>query len=413
MAKIKEIKAHKIINSRGAWTVDTRITLDNGLFIEQPVPEGASRGENEAVYLPVDRSVDIISTVIDDALRGEDPTDQKKIDHILLEMDGTPNKQNLGGNSILSVSLGLAQVSAKLLGLELFEYVSDLYGKKITKNANLKFPTPLFNILNGGKHAHNNLSFQEFMVIPAPNRNFLQQMEMGVNIYIKLRDNLLKEDYGVGVGDEGGFAPDGFTVEKALSFIKYSAESMYKVGLDVFMGMDVAAESFIEHNLYKISEEDLSLNVEEFTEYYDRIIAKFPLIYVEDPFYEKDYEGWEIFSERYASKLMVVADDLVVTNPKYLQKAIDRKLANAVIVKPNQVGTLTETLDFIRMARGSNLQIVVSHRSGETAEDSFIADLALAVEADFLKSGAPVRGERVVKYNRLLDIFSEIGSLAV
>jgi enolase len=233
-------------------------------------------------------------------------------------------------------------------------------------------------------------------------------MEMGVNIYIKLRDNLLKKDFGVGVGDEGGFAPDGFTTKKALTFIKHAASSMYKLGEEVFLGMDVAAESFIEHHLYKISEEDLSMNVNEFTEYYDEIISEFPLIYVEDPFYEKDYDGWEAFYKKFAKRLMVVADDLVVTNPKYLQKAIDKKLANTVIVKPNQVGTLSETLDFIRMARGNNMQVVVSHRSGETAEDSFIADLALAVEAEFLKSGAPVRGERVVKYNRLLDIFSEI-----
>lgn len=408
MSKIKEVKAHKIVNSRGNWTVDTRITLENGMFIEQPVPGGASRGENEAVYLPVEKSVDIISTVINDALKGEDPTQQRKIDNLLLEMDGTNNKENLGGNSILSVSLGIAQLSAKFLETDLFEYVSDLYGKKIKKNPKLKFPTPVFNILNGGKHAYNNLSFQEFMVIPAPNKSFLQQMEMGVNIYIKLRDNLLKEDFGVGVGDEGGFAPDGFTTDKALKFIKHSAKSMYKLGEEVFMGMDVAAESFIEHHLYKISEEDLSLNVSEFTEYYDDIISKYPLIYIEDPFYEKDYDGWEVFFNKFAKRLMVVADDLVVTNPKYLQKAIDKNLANAVIVKPNQVGTLSETLDFIRMAKGNNMQIVVSHRSGDTAEDSFIADLALAVEADFLKSGAPVRGERVVKYNRLLDVFSEI-----
>lgn len=408
MPKIKEIKAHKIVNSRGNWTVDTRITLDNGMFIEQPVPSGASRGENEAAYLPVEKSISVISTVINDALKGEDPTQQRRIDNIMLEMDGTPNKQNLGGNSILSVSLGLAQLSARFLDIELFEHVSDLYGKKISKSSNLKFPTPVFNILNGGKHAQNNLSFQEFMVIPAPNRNFLQQMELGVNIYIKLRDSLMKEHLSVGVGDEGGFAPDGFTTKKALTFIKNAAKSMYKLGKDVFMGMDVAAESFIEHHLYKISEEDLSMDVEQFTEYYEKIINEFPLIYIEDPFYEKDYEGWDIFFNKFSQRLMVVADDLVVTNPRYLQKAIDKKLANSVIVKPNQVGTLSETLDFIRMAKGNNMQIVVSHRSGETAEDTFIADLALAVEAEFLKSGAPVRGERVVKYNRLLDVFSEV-----
>lgn len=408
MAKIREIKAHKIVNSRGKWTVDTRITLENGLFIEQPVPSGASRGENEAAYLPVEKSVSVISTVINDALKGEDPTQQRKIDNVLLEMDGTPNKKNLGGNSILSVSLGIAQLSAKFLGVDLFEYVSDLYGKKITKSKDLRFPTPVFNILNGGKHAHNNLSFQEFMIIPAPDRDFVQQMELGVNVYIKLRDNLLNEKYSVGVGDEGGFAPEGLTTEKALTFIKKATKGMYELGKDAFLGMDVAAESFVEHDLYKISEEDLTLDDDEFTAYYEKIINKFPLIYIEDPFYEKDFDGWDIFYKKFSDRLMVVADDLVVTNPKFLQKAIDKKLANAVIVKPNQVGTLSETLDFIRMAKGNSMQIVVSHRSGDTAEDSFIADLALAVEAEFLKSGAPVRGERVVKYNRLLDIYSEM-----
>ncbi len=408
MPKIEEIKAHKIVNSRGDWTVDTRITLDNGLFIEQPVPGGASRGENEAVYLPVEKSIAVISTVIDDALHGLDPTNQGEIDSLLIDMDGSRNKQNLGGNSILSVSLGLAQLSALYQKKELFEYVSELYGKRIEKKPGLKFPTPVFNILNGGKHAQNNLSFQEFMAIPAPNKSFLQQMEMGVNIYIKLKDNLLKEKFSTGVGDEGGFAPSGFTTTKALDYIKEAAGSMYKLGEEVFLGMDVAAESFIEHHMYKISEEDLEMNVNEFSEYYDKIISAYPLIYIEDPFYEKDYEGWDVFFKKFSNRLMVVADDLVVTNPYYLQKAIDKKLANAVIVKPNQVGTLSETLDFIRMAKGNNMQIVVSHRSGDTAEDSFIADLALAVEAEFLKSGAPVRGERVVKYNRLLDIYSEI-----
>jgi enolase len=408
MPKIKEIKAHKIVNSRGDWTVDTRITLDNGQFVEQPVPGGASRGENEAIYLPVEKSVQIISSVISDALEGMDPTDQKTIDNTLIEMDGTKNKGNLGGNTILSISLGAARLGAEIKEIELFEHVSELYGKRIEKNPNLRFPTPIFNILNGGKHAHNNLSFQEFMAIPAQNKTFLQQMEMGVNIYIKLKDELLRGNFSTGVGDEGGFAPEGFTTKKALNFISKAAGNMYKMGEEVFLGMDVAAESFIDHKKYKISEEDLEMDVSQFTGYYDSIISEFPLIYIEDPFYEKDYEGWDMFFKKFSKRLMVVADDLVVTNPFYLQKAIDKNLTNAVIVKPNQVGTLSETLDFIRMAKGSNMQIIVSHRSGDTAEDSFIADLALGVEAQFLKSGAPVRGERVVKYNRLLDIYSEI-----
>lgn len=408
MSKIKSIKAHKIVNSRSVWTVDTRIELENGMVVEQPVPGGASKGENEAIYLPVDQSIQVISDAINDALVGEDVTDQKRIDTIMLEMDGSPNKQNLGGNSILSVSLACARLAAMTKQVETFEHISELAGKKVSKNKDLKFPTPLFNVLNGGKHARNNLSFQEFMVIPAPGIDFVQQMEMGVNVYIKLRDNLQKEGYNVGLGDEGGFAPQKFTTKMALLYIKDAVNEIYNLGENIFLGMDVAAESFIEHNEYKISEEDLTLDVEEFTDYYKDLIQNFPVIYVEDPFYEKDYEGWSTFYNEFANKLMVVADDLVVTNPNFLRKAIDKKLANAVIVKPNQVGTLTETLEFINMAKNNNMQLVVSHRSGDTPEDTFIADLALGVQAQFIKSGSPARGERVAKYNRLLDIYSEI-----
>lgn len=408
MPKIKQISAHKIINSRGVWTVDTKVELDDGVFVENPVPSGASKGEKEAIYLDVDKSANIINTVINDALVGMDSSDQKGIDNLLLEMDGTQNKSHLGGNSILSVSIAAALATAKSRGVEVFEYVSELYGNPVKKDSSLKFPTPVFNILNGGKHAQNNLSFQEFMVIPAPGIPFLNQMEMGVNIYIALKDMLFQQGMSTGVGDEGGFAPPNFNTHKALSFIRDAVNKMYKLGENVFMGMDVAAESFIEHDLYKISEEDLTLDIAEFTGYYENIINEYPLIYVEDPFYERDYDGWEMFYNNFSNRLMVVADDLVVTNPKYLREAIDKKLANAVIVKPNQVGSLTETLDFIKMAKDNNMQIIVSHRSGDTPEDTFVADLGLAVGAEFMKAGAPARGERVVKYNRLIDIYYQV-----
>lgn len=410
MAKIAEIKAHKIINSRGSWTVDTRVTLNNGVFVENPVPNGASKGENEAVYLPVEKSVDIINTVINDALVGEDPHDQTKIDSIMLEMDGTENKNHLGGNSILSVSVACALVAAKEKQIEPFEHVSELFGVPVKKTSDLKFPTPVFNVLNGGKHAYNGLSFQEFMVIPS-SMSFIKQVETGVNVYIKLKDNLLKGGFSIGVGDEGGFAPSDFTTHMALEQLKVAVNSMYTLGQEVFLGMDVAAESFIDEGKYNIPEEDLILDVDAFIKYYQELVSKYPLIYIEDPFYERDYLGWEKFYKVFKDKLMVVADDLVVTNPKFLKIAIDRQLANAVIVKPNQVGTITETLDFIKLARKNKMSIIISHRSGDTPEDTFIADLALAVGADFMKSGAPVRGERVAKYNRLLDIYSEIGGL--
>ncbi|MBP7928247.1 phosphopyruvate hydratase [Patescibacteria group bacterium] len=409
MPKISSIKAHKIVDSRGVWTVDTKVTLENGLSIEQPVPSGASRGENEAIYLPVEKSIEIINGPLSDALVGEDPSDQKKIDSIMLEMDGTHNKSHLGGNSILSISLAVSKLAAITTGVELYEYLSQLYGVPINKSKSIKFPTPLFNVLNGGKHAQNKLSFQEFMIIPAQGLAFKKKMEMGVEIYHSLKKLLMDEGLAVGVGDEGGFAPDNLTVHKALEMLMRAVKVSHEPGKDVFLGMDVAAESFESEKQYNITEENLSLTTPEFAKYYQNIVMEFPLIYVEDPFYERDFEGWKLFHDSFAERLLVVGDDLVVTNPNILKKTLPKNLINAVIVKPNQVGTLTETLEFIRLAKENGLQIAVSHRSGDNPEDSFIADLALAVEADFIKSGAPVRGERIVKYNRLLDICSDLG----
>jgi len=405
MPKIKEISCHKIINSRGDWTIETKVVLDDGATGVQAIPDGASKGQNEAIYIPVEKAVDIVSTVINEALKGEGAENQSALDKVLISMDGTPNKRNLGGNSILSVSLAIASAMAKSLQLELYEYLSVLYkGEKIKKNE-LKFPTPVFNILNGGKHAENNLSFQEFMVIPAREISFDRALEIGVNIYHLLEKNLSRKGIGTEVGDEGGFAPRGFTTEKALASIRESALERYEVGKDVFLGIDVAAGSFFNMDRYEIKEEGKKLSREELLSYYEDLINKYELIYVEDSFYEGDTLGWKSFYEKFKDKLMIVADDLVVTNSKFLQTAVEEGLANAVIVKPNQVGTLTETLDFIKMAKENKMSVVVSHRSGDNAEDTFIADLALAVSAEFIKSGAPVRGERVSKYNRLLDVF--------
>lgn len=408
MPKVKSISAHKIINSRGEWTVDTKIILDNGVEVEHPIPNGASKGENEAVYLPVKESIQVISSVINDALVGEDVEDQANIDSILINMDGTPNKSHLGGNSIIAVSLVVAMAAAVSQKSELYAYISRLFGNPVNTK-NLKFPTPLLNIFNGGKHADNGLSFQEFMIIPNAHKKFEKQMEMGVDIYKTLEKNLLADGYSTAVGDEGGFAPKGFDTHKVLKYVANAVKENYKLGEEVFLGMDVAAGSFVDsRGHYRIDEEDLDLDETHFIDYYKALVQKYPFIYIEDPFYEKDLGGWETFYTNFSQKLMVVADDLVVTNSGFLQEAIDRKLANAVIVKPNQVGTLTETLDFVKLARRNDMSIIVSHRSGDTAEDTFIADLALGVEAEFIKSGAPVRGERVVKYNRLLDIYNEV-----
>ncbi|NMB69673.1 phosphopyruvate hydratase [candidate division WWE3 bacterium] len=403
--KIKSIDCHKLVNSRGDWTIETHVELTDGSVGVQAIPDGASKGQNEAISIEPEKAVDIVSTVINDALKGEDPFEQDVLDEVLISMDGTPNKSHLGGNSILSVSLAIAEASAMSKEMELYEYLSVLYTGKKKMRHEVRFPTPVFNILNGGKHAHNGLSFQEFMVIPSPKKNFVEAMEMGVDVYHQLKKNLTADNYDIDVGDEGGFAPNGLTVGKALTYIKSAASEKFKPGEDVFFGMDVAAESFYKHGKYCVDEEELKNDNVEMGLYYSNLIKKFELIYIEDPFYEKDIEGWGQFFKKEGKKLMIVGDDLVVTNTKFLSMAISQSLINAVIVKPNQIGTLTETLRFIKMAKENNLATIISHRSGDTAEDTFIADLALAVDADFIKSGAPVRGERVAKYNRLLEIY--------
>ena len=404
MAKIENIRSQKILDSRGNWTLETKVTLDDGSVGVQPVPSGASVGENEAVYIDVEKAADFVSTTINDVLVGKDPSDQKGIDESLIKMDGTSNKSRLGANSILSVSLACAKSAAESAGLELYQYLSLIYSGKQKLNGDLKFPTPVFNIINGGEHAKNKLSFQEFMVIPALNTPYNKALQMGANIYKDLKKILLKEDFETGVGDEGGFEPQGLSARTALDFLEQAASVQYEPGNDVFFGLDIAAGSFYKNGKYCIDEENLELSSDEVIKYYQDIFMHYKIIYLEDPMFERDEFGWTKFYKQNAGKYMVVADDLVVTNPKILERVAKEKMANAVIVKPNQIGTLTETLDFIRLARKSKMDIVISHRSGDNT-DSFISDLAVAVDANFLKSGAPARGERVAKYNRLLEIF--------
>lgn len=402
MASISNIACHKIINSRGDWTIRTRVTLDDGSVGIQTIPSGASKGKNEAVYVEVEKAVEIVTTKISDALKGKDPFNQGDIDASMLELDGTKNKKNLGANSILSVSLAVSKAAADSRKTPLYMYLAELYGNE---RKQFTFPTPVFNVLNGGKHANNNLSFQEFMVIPAGRVPYDEALEMGVKIYHALEDHLKKAGRDVDIGDEGGFAPNGFTPRTALEFLKHSAGESYKVGDDVFFGLDVAADSFKRIISYSIDEEALHLSSSGLLDYYIELLNDYPIIYIEDPFHETDYKGWKNFFDSQGKNIMVVGDDLVVTNAEILETIIPKNLCNSVIVKPNQVGTLTETFEFIRVAKQHGMMVCVSHRSGDTAEDTFIADLAVAVSADMIKSGAPARGERVAKYNRLLEIF--------
>ena len=405
MPKIQNISCHKIINSRGDWTIETTVVLEDGSEGIETVPEGASKGEHEAVDLPVEQASKVVTTEIKDALVGLDAEDQKNIDSVMIRLDGTPNKSKLGGNSILSVSLAVAEAVSVSKKVELYAYLSTIYSRKVENAAPMKFPIPLFNIINGGKHAQNGLSFQEFMIIPSRETPYDKALEMGVSIYNTLEENLSAEGHDVDVGDEGGFAPNGFTVTRALDFIRKSAAQIAKPGEEVFFGMDIAAESFYKGKKFMLEAWEVINQAEELANYHAKLLNDYEIIYMEDPFYEGDLEGWKTFAKENADRVMVVADDLVVTNTKFLKGAINKKLANAVIVKPNQVGTLTETFEFVKMAQENNFNVIVSHRSGETGESTFIADLALAVGADFIKAGAPVRGERVVKYNRLLDVF--------
>lgn len=406
MPKIENIRSQKILDSRGNWTLEAKVTLDDGSFGVQPVPSGASVGENEAVYIDVEKAADFVSTTINDVLVGKDPSDQKNIDDSLIKMDGTSNKSRLGANSILSVSLACAKSAAMSAGLELYQYLSLLYSGKQKPKGDLKFPTPIFNIINGGEHAKNKLSFQEFMVIPALNTPYNKALQMGANIYKDLKKILLKDDFETGVGDEGGFEPRGLSARTALDFLEQAVSVQYDPGNDVFFGLDIAAGSFYKNGKYCIDEENLELSSDEVIKYYQDLFSHYKIIYLEDPMFERDEFGWTKFYKQNSGKYLIVADDLVVTNPKILERIAKEKMANAVIVKPNQIGTLSETFDFIRVARKSKMDIVISHRSGDNV-DSFISDLAVAVDADFMKSGAPARGERVAKYNRLLEIFYE------
>lgn len=404
MGKIENIRSQRIVDSRGNWTIETKVILDDGSVGVQAVPSGASVGENEAVYIDEKKASDFVSTSINDVLVGKDPSDQKYIDETLIKMDGTDNKGKLGANSILSVSLACARAAASSSGLQLYQHLGILYSGKEKMNGDLVFPTPVFNIINGGKHAKNSLSFQEFMVIPSLNTPFNKALEMGVNIYKDLKNLLIKEDFETGVGDEGGFEPRGLSARTALDFLEEAASIKYEPGNNVFFGLDIAAGSFYDNGKYCIKEENLNLSSEEAVKYYSDLFSGYKIIYLEDPMFERDEFGWTQFFKQNNDRYMVVADDLVVTNPEILERVSKEKMANAVIVKPNQIGTLSETFEFIKVARKSKMNVVISHRSGDNP-DSFISDLAVAVDADFIKSGAPARGERVAKYNRLLEIF--------
>lgn len=418
MAKIKTIKAKEILDSRGNPTVETRIELDTGESAKASVPSGASLGKYEALELRdkdpgryngmgVLKAVANVNQVIAPKLVGQDPTKQANFDQFLIKLDGTENKSKLGANAILSVSQSVCKAGAIANRVPVYRHVAQLFGES---RLVLKIPSPIFNLINGGKHGAGNLNFQEFHVIPSPQLNYSQALEIGEEIYQSVKKVLIRHKAIHSVGDEGGFAPNLFTNSDALEILKEAAqESGHQFRRDVFLGLDVAASHFYEGGKYKIRDRTLAMDTAEFSEYFRDLNKQYPLLILEDPFHEDDWEGWKRLS-RELKETIVVGDDLLATNKFRIKEAIEKKACSAALVKPNQIGTISETIEVVQIAKKANWKVSVSHRSGETNDD-FIADFAVGAGADFVKFGAPARGERVVKYNRLSSIEEELKGL--
>lgn len=417
MAKIKTIKALEILDSRGNPTVETWINLDNGGWGKASVPSGASTGTYEALELRdgeqsrfagqgVLQAVKNVNEKISPILNDFDVEKQEEIDRKLIDLDGTANKTNLGGNAILSVSLACARTAAKAKGVQLFEYLAEIYGFKKTAD----FPTPMFNIFNGGKHADTNLDFQEFMVIPVAKMDIREKIRVGAEIFHILGRVLKNHGLDTDVGNEGGYAPDISHSIDAIEMILEAIEKAgYNPGEEVALGMDVGASTLYDERKkeYIFKLDNSFLTSDQLIGLYTAWLEKYPIISIEDGLDEDDFTGWQVLTRELGRKITLVGDDLFATNLERFKQGIKDKLANAILIKPNQIGTLSETVACIKFAQEKNYKVVISHRSGET-NDSFIADLAFASGAHFIKAGAPCRGERLAKYNRLLEIYETV-----
>lgn len=420
MPKIKTIQAREILDSRGNPTLEVEVTLENGLQGKAAVPSGASKGKLEALEIRdndpkryygkgVLKAIDNVNSSLRPKLKGVEVTEQKKIDQIMIEMDGTENKSKLGANAILGVSLACAHVAAKAENLELYEYIAKLFG---LKTSNFILPVPMMNILNGGKHADSGLDIQEYMIVPQA-REFKERIRIGSEVFHSLKEILKQDGYRIGLGDEGGFAPRlANNVQPFELIVRAVKKAGYEPGKNVSLAIDAAADSFYseKENKYVLSLEHTSLTSEQLIALYIEWLNKYPLISLEDGLAEEDWEGWKKLNQKLEiknQKLLVVGDDLLVTNIKRLEKAVKEKACNSILIKPNQIGTLTETLDCIKKAKEAGFETIISHRSGETV-DTTIADLAVGTNAGWIKTGAPSRGERVSKYNRLMQIEEKI-----
>lgn len=418
MTMIVDVIAREILDSRGNPTVEVDVYLESGVKGTAAVPSGASTGEHEAVELRdgeksrylgkgVLKAVHNVNDIIAEELIGMDAVDQLAVDRMLLELDGTENKSKLGANAILGVSLAAAKAAAEALGLELFQYLGGFNAKTL--------PVPMMNILNGGKHADNNVDLQEFMIMPVNAGSFHEALRMGTEVFHSLKKVLGKKGYNTAVGDEGGFAPDLKSNEEALQVIVQAVEAAgYKPGKDIYFALDPASSEFFDagKGRYILKSEKRELTPAEMVDYYAGLVDKYPIISIEDGMAEDDWDGWKKITQKLGGKIQLVGDDLFVTNTKRLKQGIDKNIANSVLVKVNQIGTLTETFDCIQMAHRAGYTTVISHRSGET-EDATIADIAVAVNAGQIKTGSASRSDRIAKYNQLLRIEEYLGDTAV
>ncbi|EZP62413.1 phosphopyruvate hydratase [Pseudomonas sp. P7] len=419
MAKIVDIKGREVLDSRGNPTVEADVLLDNGIIGSACAPSGASTGSREALELRdgdksrylgkgVLKAVANINGPIRDLLLGKDPLDQKALDHAMIKLDGTENKGSLGANAILAVSLAAAKAAAQDQDLPLYAHIANLNGTPGVYS----MPVPMMNIINGGEHADNNVDIQEFMVQPVGAKTFSEGLRMGTEIFHHLKAVLKARGLSTAVGDEGGFAPNLASNEDALKVISEAvANAGYKLGTDVTLALDCAASEFYEDGKYNLSGEGQVFNSEGFAEYLKGLTQRYPIISIEDGLDESDWDGWKILTDKIGEKVQLVGDDLFVTNTKILKEGIDKKIANSILIKFNQIGTLTETLEAIQMAKAAGYTAVISHRSGET-EDSTIADLAVGTSAGQIKTGSLCRSDRVSKYNQLLRIEEQLAGKA-
>jgi len=412
-AKIKNVFAREILDSRGNPTISTQVILEADVIGKASVPSGASTGAHEALELRdgdstrylgrgVQKAVSNVKNIIAPRILGLDAEAQEEIDNIMIALDGTPSKENLGANAILSVSMAVAVAAARMQGKPLYAYLG--------QRERFLLPTPMINILNGGSHADNNMDIQEFMIVPAGASTFTEAIRLSAEVFHHLKKNLKKRGLNTSVGDEGGFAPNLKSNEEALDLIMESIQNAgYALGKDIFLALDVAASEFFEDNAYIFKKSDGSKkSTQEMITFYADLIEKYPIVSIEDGFDEDDWDSWKTMTDAFGDKIQLVGDDLFVTNLERFKRGVEQGITNSILIKLNQIGTLTETIQTVRFAQDNGYTTVISHRSGET-EDTFIADLSVALEAGQIKTGSLSRSERVAKYNRLLEIEEELG----